>query len=217
MKLAHARESSRVPLSDRTVRLLVCAIDPVEGPEKKPSRTYRTCTFGCQGGLSERSLWGPGTSGLDSAPEGKIDSSDAILQPHQNAETEPESNTDSCNSQFVFAWVEGGVLANYVYNSLVSGRPYFFQMIDDAKIAKRFAEENLGVRVAGVTASGEAFTVAAAIAEVTPRMKFLCESDSVLLQRRELVEKKQEAWPIPFLVPGGAYIQQANSTSAATS
>jgi hypothetical protein len=103
-----------------------------------------------------------------------------------------------------------GVLPNYVYNSLLSGRPHFFQMIDDATIAKRFAEEKLRVRVAGVTAPREAFTLAAAIAEVTPGMKLLRESDSVLLQWRELVEKKQGAWPIPFLVPGGAYIQQAN-------
>jgi hypothetical protein len=34
----------------------------------------------------------------------------------------------------------------------------------------------------------------------------------LLLQWRELVEKKQ---PIPFLVPGGAYIQHATSASAA--
>jgi pimeloyl-ACP methyl ester carboxylesterase len=103
-----------------------------------------------------------------------------------------------------------GVLANYVYNSLLSGRPYFYQMVDDAKIARRFAEEKLRVKVTAVTASGEAFTVAAAIAEVMPSLKTLREADSVLMQWQDLVEKKQEAWPIEFLVPGGAYIQQAN-------
>jgi hypothetical protein len=30
------------------------------------------------------------------------------------------------------------------------------------------------------------------------------------VQWQNLVETKQEAWPIEFLVPGGAYIQQAN-------
>jgi hypothetical protein len=103
-----------------------------------------------------------------------------------------------------------GVLANYVYNSLLSGYPYFYQMIDDARIAKRFAEEKLGIRVTGVSAPGEAFTVAAAIAEVSPDLKVSRESDSVLLQWRELVDKKRESWPIQFLVPGGSYIQQTN-------
>jgi pimeloyl-ACP methyl ester carboxylesterase len=103
-----------------------------------------------------------------------------------------------------------GVLANYVYNSLLSGRPYFYQMIDDAKIAKRFAEEKLKLNVADVAAPGGAFTLAAAIAEVVPGMKLLREPDSVLLKWPELVEKKQESWPIPFLVPGAAYILQKN-------
>jgi pimeloyl-ACP methyl ester carboxylesterase len=103
-----------------------------------------------------------------------------------------------------------GVLANHVYNSLLSGRPYFYQMIDDAEIAKRFAEEKLKVVVTGVAAPGEAFTVAAAIAEVVPGFKAVRGPDSVLVQWQDLVEKRQEAWPIEFLVPGGAYIQQAN-------
>jgi hypothetical protein len=103
-----------------------------------------------------------------------------------------------------------GVLANYVYNSLLSGRPYFYQMIDDAQIAKQFAEEKLGVRVTSVAAPGEAFTLAAAIAEVVPGLKVVRETDSTVLQWQDLVEKKQETWPIEFLVPGGAYIRRAN-------
>lgn len=103
-----------------------------------------------------------------------------------------------------------GVLANYVYNALLSGRPYFYQMIDDARIANRFADETLGVKVIGVSAPGDAFTVAWAIAEVSPTLKLSKEPDSVVLRWQELVEKKQEAWPIQLLVPGGADIQQAN-------
>jgi pimeloyl-ACP methyl ester carboxylesterase len=103
-----------------------------------------------------------------------------------------------------------GVLANYVYNSLLSGRPYFYQMIDDALIARRFGEEKLGVNVTGIRAPSEAFTVAKAIAEVSTDLKLSRESNSVLMQWQELVDKKQETWPIQFLVPGGAYIQQAN-------
>jgi pimeloyl-ACP methyl ester carboxylesterase len=103
-----------------------------------------------------------------------------------------------------------GVLANYVYNSLLSGRPYFYQMIDDALIARHFGEGKLGLKVIGIRAPSEAFTVATAIAEVSPDLKLSRESNSVLLRWQELVDKKQETWPIQFLVPGGAYIQQAN-------
>ncbi len=103
-----------------------------------------------------------------------------------------------------------GELANYVYNSLLSGRPYFYQMIDDALIAKRFAELKLGAKVTAISATGEAFTLAAAIAEVSPDLKLSRQSDSVFLQWQELVDKKQETWPIEFLMPGGAYIQQTH-------
>jgi hypothetical protein len=103
-----------------------------------------------------------------------------------------------------------GVLANHVYNALLSGRPYFYQMIDDAKIATRFAEAKLGVKITAVAAPGEAFTVAAAVVEATPGIKLQRDTDSALLRWDELVEKKQETWPIWLLVPGGAYIQQAN-------
>ena len=34
------------------------------------------------------------------------------------------------------------VLADYVYNALLTGRPYFLQMIEDAEIANRFASAN---------------------------------------------------------------------------
>ena len=103
-----------------------------------------------------------------------------------------------------------GVLANHVYNSLLSGRPYFYQMIDDAEVATRFAEEGLGVKVTGIAASGEAYTLAEAIAEIMPGVKAVREPDSVLLKWSRLVDEKQETWPIWFLVPGGAYIRQKN-------
>jgi pimeloyl-ACP methyl ester carboxylesterase len=103
-----------------------------------------------------------------------------------------------------------GVLANYVYNSLLSGRPYFYQMIDDALIAKRFAEQKLKIKVSAVSAPDEAFTIATAIAEISPDLKLSRESNSLLLQWQRIVDKKQESWPIQFLVPGGAYIEQGN-------
>src|SRR6185369_13349391 len=37
-----------------------------------------------------------------------------------------------------------GVLANHVYNSLLTGRPYFLEAIEDVEIVSRFAREKLG-------------------------------------------------------------------------
>ena len=99
-----------------------------------------------------------------------------------------------------------GVLANHVYNSLLTGRPYFFEMIEDAEIADQFAKKKLGRNVTGVTAEGANYTLASAIAEVLPGIKLLTNAEARVLRWSDIIEQKQEAWPIQFLVPGGAYI-----------
>jgi hypothetical protein len=99
-----------------------------------------------------------------------------------------------------------GVLANYVYNSLITGRPYFFQTIEDAEVAKRFAMQKLGETVFAVTAAGDASVLASAIAEVFPEVKLLPQQNGAVLKWSELIENKKESWPIQYLVPGGAYI-----------
>jgi pimeloyl-ACP methyl ester carboxylesterase len=99
-----------------------------------------------------------------------------------------------------------GVLANHVYNSLLTGRPYFYQMIEDAEIARQFAKEKLQLKVAAVTAVGGNYTLASALSEVLPDVKLLTNADAKVLRWSDLVEQKQEQWPIQFLVPGGAYI-----------
>jgi hypothetical protein len=99
-----------------------------------------------------------------------------------------------------------GVLANYVYNSLLTGRPYFLQMIEDAEIASRFAKEKLQRNVTAVTASGDNSSVAGAIAQVLPGIKFVPPTNTTVLGWADLVESKQEMWPIQLLFPGGAYI-----------
>lgn len=99
-----------------------------------------------------------------------------------------------------------GVLANYVYNSLLTGRPHFFEMIEDAEIARQFAKSKLGRIVTAVTAEGANYTVASAISEALPDIKLLANADAKTLRWSDLVEQKQEVWPIQFLVPGGAYI-----------
>src|SRR5262244_638788 len=98
-----------------------------------------------------------------------------------------------------------GVLANYVYNSLLTGRPHFFQMIEDVEIARQFVKEELARNVTAVTAEGANYTFAGAVSEALPDIKLLANANTRVLRWSNLVEQKQEAWPIQFLVPGGAY------------
>ena len=100
-----------------------------------------------------------------------------------------------------------GVLANYVYNSLLAGRPYFLQMIEDAEIVARFASEKLGAPQIQVTAGGEAYTLAHAVAEALPGVDLLSRRDEEVIEWSRLVEQMQEIWPIQYLLPYGAYVR----------
>ena len=99
-----------------------------------------------------------------------------------------------------------GVLANHVYNSLLIGRPYFLQMIEDAEIASQFAREKLGAKELAVVAPGDAYTLASAIAKTLPGIKLLPQPGGKILKWSEIVEQKRENWPIQYLLPSGAYI-----------
>jgi len=98
------------------------------------------------------------------------------------------------------------VLANHVYNSLLIGRPYFLQMIEDSEIASRFAREKLGAKALAVTAPDEGYTLASAVAETLPGFELLARPDTRVLKWSEIVEQKRENWPIHYLLPSGAYI-----------
>lgn len=99
-----------------------------------------------------------------------------------------------------------GVLAEYVYNSVLIGRPYFLQMIEDAEIATRFSSEKLGAKSVRVTAPGDAYTLASAIAETLPGIELLSQSHAKFLNWSELVQQEREIWPVQYLLPSGAYI-----------
>ena len=99
-----------------------------------------------------------------------------------------------------------GVLAGYVYNSILTGRPYFLQMIEDAEIVERFAQKKLAMRVSAVTAPGDAFSLAKDISETLPGIALLQHPDGRSLSWSAIVREKQELWPIQYLLPAGAYI-----------
>jgi hypothetical protein len=99
-----------------------------------------------------------------------------------------------------------GVLAGYVYNALLTGRPYFLQMIEDAEIAGRFVQEKLGSQVAAVTAADDGYGLAKEISETLPGIKLLSRPGGQALSWTAIVREKRETWPIQYLFPGGAYI-----------
>ena len=98
-----------------------------------------------------------------------------------------------------------GVLSDYVYNSLLTGRPYFLQTMEDVEIAERFVTAKINPK-AEVAVTGTNSTLANAISETLPNFKVLPSPDGQVLNWSELVNQKTELWPTEYLMPGGAYI-----------
>jgi hypothetical protein len=99
------------------------------------------------------------------------------------------------------------VLAGYVYNSLLIGRPYFLQMIEDAEVALRFSRANFHAGEFFVASDEEGFTLADAIARTLPAIRQLPQPGAQVMKWSDLVIQKRELWPIQLLLPSGAYIQ----------
>ena len=99
------------------------------------------------------------------------------------------------------------MLADYVYNSLLTGRPYFFQMIEDAEIAVRFSRTTLHAGSFSVASDEQGSMLANAIAGTLPAVKHIPHSNAQITKWSDLIIGRQELWPIQYLVPGGAYIQ----------
>ena len=100
-----------------------------------------------------------------------------------------------------------GVLADYVYNSVLTGRPYLLQMIEDVEIATRFADQKINHNSEfAVIGTGNAYTFSSAVAETLSQIKLLPQPDAHVVTWSDLVEQKQELWPIQYLLPDGAYI-----------
>ena len=99
------------------------------------------------------------------------------------------------------------VLAGYVYNSLLTGRPYFLQMIEDVEIVTRFykAEITLWPRISVVGAK-RASGLASAVSETLPNVTLLSQPGDQNLKWSDLVDQKTELWPIEYLLPAGAYV-----------
>jgi len=105
-----------------------------------------------------------------------------------------------------YSYPLSSVQADLVYNSLLTGRPYFLQMIEDAEITTRFVREKLGLRVDAVTAPGNGYWLAKSISEILPGIALIPQADGYVETWSAIVLGKKEIWPIQYLMPSGAYI-----------
>ena len=101
-----------------------------------------------------------------------------------------------------------GVLANHVYNSLLTGRPYFLEAVEDVEIVSRFAREKLGLTRLVLAPSASARGLAAAAGQVLPGLEIEPAADVPPFRWADVVEQMRETWPIQYLLPGGALLDR---------
>lgn len=99
-----------------------------------------------------------------------------------------------------------GALADYVYNSLLTGRPYFLEIMEDTEIAMRFARRQFAISDFAITGRTDAYLLASAVSETLPGVKLVSPPGLEIQKWSDLVEHEQELWPIQDLLPGAAYI-----------
>ena len=105
-----------------------------------------------------------------------------------------------------------GVLANHVYNALLTGRPYFLETMEDVEVVARFAREHLGAGRLAVRPRGEAGVLADAVAQTLPGVERMPTAGPAF-RWSEAVDQMREVWPIQYLLPGGALLAQPGGQS----
>jgi hypothetical protein len=100
-----------------------------------------------------------------------------------------------------------GVFANYIYNQLLIGRPYFLQMIEDTEIVSRFVRSHLNAKEIKIMATPETRMLAREIVATLPDIKPLSQADVDGITWSEIVTGKLELWLIQNLLPGGAFLR----------
>jgi cephalosporin-C deacetylase-like acetyl esterase len=110
------------------------------------------------------------------------------------------------------------VLGGYVYNSLLTGRPYFLQMMDDLKIVELFLSSldeaaHRSPQSLTIAATSEAFGFAARFKEIEPEVTILPALSPSVINWSTIVVSGQELWPIAFLMPSGALLKDPEKNS----
>ncbi len=99
------------------------------------------------------------------------------------------------------------VLADYVYNSVLTGRPFFLQMIEDVELATRFAQLKFGADRFSLVAYPDFELIASTSAGTLGGIVHTPSPGMPVTKWSDIVDHETEVWPIELLMPGGAYIQ----------
>jgi Acetyl xylan esterase (AXE1) len=101
------------------------------------------------------------------------------------------------------------VLAGYVYNSLLTGRPYFLQTMDDLKIAQLFIRSrNTSSHLPlSIAATDDAYSLAIQFSKIDQEITILPNKTATTVDWSAVVTRGQEQWPISLLMPSGALIK----------
>ena len=116
-----------------------------------------------------------------------------------------ELKFDNTDSTSAYVNPLSGVMANYVYNSVLLGRPYFLQMIEDTGIATTFARDHLGVKEITMEGPEDTQLLLQQIAKIFPEINIDLKKTG--LSWSQIIMEKRESWPIQYLMPGGAYVR----------
>lgn len=127
---------------------------------------------------------------------------------HYRAESIDDPQLASSDEAAAYASPVSGVFANHVYNALLTGRPYFLELIEDTEIAARFARVKLGAKRLALSGGGDVGPLADAVVQALPEIELVPSPPSGPgFSWAETVEQMKEVWPIHFLLPGGAFVQ----------
>lgn len=122
-----------------------------------------------------------------------------------------EDDPELVKGDFDHAYVSplSSVLGGYVYNSVLTGRPYFFQLMDDVRIAARFVESRDTARRPAIflREAGDQKGIAASLLQVDGGYKLFPGESAPAFDWARAVATGQEDWPIAYLVPGGALLR----------
>jgi hypothetical protein len=100
------------------------------------------------------------------------------------------------------------VLAGYVYNSLLTGRPYFLQTMDDLKIAELFIRSRSTSHLPlSIAATDDAYSLAIQFSKIDQEVTILPNKTATTADWSTVVTQGQEQWPISLLMPSGALIK----------